>query len=203
MAQARVMFLGDSLVRGDEATIGGHRSFRGRLMQQLIQGNYDVSVVGSQQLAPALGGDPDHEGYTDSTIAAMRARIATILAAPVTVEIIVVCIGWPDVLANTGSIGTAYTGLIDDITTAKSSAKVVMCTLPPYYGRTAGETGALYPAYDTLNAAIRAKTGSNLVLCDLAAMSGGGERQKYLDDLIRESTLPSDALLAGANGNEV
>ena len=63
MAQARVMFLGDSLVRGDEATIGGHRSFRGRLMQQLVQGNYDVSVVGSQQLAPALGVG-HHEPFT-------------------------------------------------------------------------------------------------------------------------------------------
>jgi hypothetical protein len=211
MPTARIMVIGDSLVKGDDATFGGHRTFRGRLQERLIAGNYLIDFVGSQSLAPAVGGvDPNHEGYAlakiDSGTDNIAGKVATILASGVGVDIIVLMLGWEDVLAGTASIGTKYTTLVDSITTAKPSAKVFMCTLPPYYGKTEVETGSTYASYATLNTAIRAKTGANLYLVDIAALAGSSgsasERQAFVDALISQSKRVSDAMV-NVTGNPI
>lgn len=210
MATARIMVIGDSLVRGDDTNAISHRTFRGRLQERLAAGNYLVDFVGSQSLAPAVGGvDPNHEGYANAKIDSgtdnIAGKISTILASGVGVDIIVLMLGWADVIANTASIGTIYGDLVDDITTAKPSAKVFLCTLPPYYGQTETQTGVSYPAYTTLNAAIRAKTGANIALVDIAALAASGstaERTAFVERIISESKKPSDYLRCGPNGEK-
>jgi len=210
MPTARVMVIGDSLVRGDDTNFGSYRTFRGRLQERLAAGNYLVDFVGSQSLAPAVGGvDPNHEGYANAKIDSgtdnIAGKISTILASGVGVDIIVLMLGWADVIANTASIGTIYGDLVDDITTAKPSAKVFLCTLPPYYGQTETQTGVSYPAYTTLNAAIRAKTGANIALVDIAALAASGstaERTAFVERIISESKKPSDYLRCGPNGEK-
>jgi hypothetical protein len=204
MATARIMCLGDSLVVGNEAATLGARSFRGRLQSRIVNGNYLSDFIGTQSSTPAIGGDPDHEGYAGSTIAAMTARIPTILAGGVGVDIIIVLIGWADVIANTGSIGTVYGTLIGDIDAAKPSAEILICTLPPYSGLSTADTGATYPAYATLNTAIRALASGNIAVVDLAAISGSGgstsARTAFLEEIISETKKASDWLRGGPNG---
>jgi lysophospholipase L1-like esterase len=61
------MALGDSLTEGNE-TGSGFRSYRGALVRRLIAAGANVDFIGSQTLAPAIGGDADHEGHSSFTI---------------------------------------------------------------------------------------------------------------------------------------
>jgi hypothetical protein len=207
MPTARIICIGDTLVKGDDATLGGARTFRGRLQSALTNGNYDWNFVGTQSDAPAGGGDPDHEGYAgafiDSTGSAgnnIASRISTILAAPVGVDIIIVLVGWADVIAGTSSIGTKYDAMVNSIVAAKPSAKIFLCTLPPYYNLTESATNGAYGSYATLNTTIRAHAGtSNQFVIDLAALAGGSsstERAVFVDRVIAETKRQSDSLVA-------
>lgn len=195
MAVAKIMVIGDSLARGNDLQFGSFRTFRGKLQSLLTEGNYLVDFVGSQNLQPAVGGtDPNHEGYLSAKIDSgtdnIQGKIATILASGVAVDIIVLMVGWEDVLAGTSSIGGKYSTLVSAITAAKPSAKVFVCTLPPYYNKTEGETGATYADYATLNTTIRGLAGGNVHVIDLAALGGTGsasERQAFVDTLIAQS----------------
>jgi hypothetical protein len=205
MATARIMCIGDSMVIANDTSASGARSFRGRLQQRLTTGGWLWNLIGSQQAAPAVGTDPDHEGYSGSTIAQTTARVPTILAGDIGVDIIIVLVGWVDVLAANVNIATDYNALASAITTAKPSAKVVLCTLPPARGLSPSVTGSTYPAYATVNTAIRALLGGNVTFVDLATQtaSGGGgltERARFLEDVINETKGTSDALRGGSNG---
>lgn len=195
MPVAKIMVIGDSLARGNDLQFGSFRTFRGKLQSLLTEGNYLVDFVGSQNLQPAVGGtDPNHEGYLSAKIDSgtdnIQGKIATILASGVAVDIVVLLVGWEDVLAATSSIGGKYSTLVSAITAAKPSAKVFVCTLPPYYNKTEGETGATYADYATLNTTIRGLAGGNVHVIDLAALGGTGsasERQAFVDTLIAQS----------------
>jgi hypothetical protein len=207
VATARVMLIGDSFVKGNESSTLGYRSFSGRLQESLAAGGYLFDFVGSQLDTPAIGGDAGHEGYAgafiDSTGHAsnnITDKIPTILASGVGVDLIVVLVGWADVLANTSSIGTKYSAMVDDIQAEKPSAKILLCTLPPYWNKTEGETNAAYPAYQTLNAAIRAETGTGVYIVDLAALSSAAgsnaARTVFVEQIIAACKTPSTSLTA-------
>lgn len=195
MPVAKIMAIGDSLARGNDTQFGSFRTFRGKLQSLLTEGNYLTDFVGSQNLAPATGGvDPNHEGYLSAKIDSgtdnIQGKIATILASGVAVDIIVLLVGWEDVLQGTSSIGGKYSTLVSSITAAKPSAKVFLCTLPPYYNKTEAETGVTYASYATLNTTIRGLAGGNVHVIDLAALGGTGsasERQAFVDTLIAQS----------------
>ena len=59
----RLLCLGDSMTSGSENNNGSFRSYRGRLYQLLTSADIDVDFIGVSQMAPAIGGDPDHDGY--------------------------------------------------------------------------------------------------------------------------------------------
>lgn len=195
MPVAKIMAIGDSLARGNDTQFGSFRTFRGKLQSLLTEGNYLTDFVGSQNLAPATGGvDPNHEGYLSAKIDSgtdnIQGKIATILASGVAVDIIILLVGWEDVLQGTSSIGGKYSTLVSSITAAKPSAKVFLCTLPPYYNKTEAETGVTYASYATLNTTIRGLAGGNVHVIDLAALGGTGsasERQAFVDTLIAQS----------------
>lgn len=66
----RIMPLGDSLTQGDDPTkpTTSPQSYRGYLQTSLTEAGYTVDFVGSQQLVPIAGSDPDHEGHGGYTI---------------------------------------------------------------------------------------------------------------------------------------
>jgi hypothetical protein len=205
MPTFRLICIGDSLVKGADTVPGGGRTFRGALQTRLAAGNFLSNFIGRVADAPASGGsDPDHEGYAGAFISSaggspnITGQITAMAAANPAVEGVLVLVGWADVLANTASIGTLYGTMVTDIQTAWSGVAVFICTLPPYYNLTEGATGSAYPAYTTLNTAIRALAGTNKYVVDLAALAGGAatERTAFLERILSETKRESDSLVA-------
>jgi hypothetical protein len=205
MPTFRLICIGDALVKGEDAAPSGARTFRGALQTRLAAGNFLSNFIGRVADAPASGGsDPDHEGYAGAFISSaggspnITGQITAMAAANPAVEGVLVLVGWADVLANTASIGTLYGTMVTDIQTAWSGVAVFICTLPPYYNLTEGATGSAYPAYTTLNTAIRALAGTNKYVVDLAALAGGAatERTAFLERILSETKRESDSLVA-------
>lgn len=203
MAQIKVMCLGDEATRGDEANPGGHRSYRGRLLQRLQAAGYDVDFVGSQTLTPALGGsDGAHEGYigaglTDSIagVASLSSRLSTIFAAN-TPDVVILQAGWQDVVNNPTTIGTRYGTLVEAIEAVLPSARILMTTLTPYRGETESQTNARYSAYQTLNTAIRTLAANNVTgqryLADPAGLTNETDLTIWVQAMIDDVKLQPD-----------
>lgn len=205
MPTFRVICIGDTLVKGQDSTFGGARTFRGSLQTLLTTNNYLINFLGRVADVPAAGGaDPDHEGYAGALIgtAFSGANITAMAAANPTIEAVVVLVGWEDVLANTANIGTVYGTMVTNIQAAWSGVACFLCTLPPYYNKTEAETVTAYAAYGTLNTAIRALAGTNKYIVDLAAMGGAAtsERTAFVETLISETKKVSDHLINVTGG---
>lgn len=191
----RVLCLGDSLTQGAESDSAGFRSYRGALQQMLQEGGYTVDFVGTQLSAPAAGGsDANHDGYGGARMRSadsansIETRLADIRNALGAVDIIILLIGWNDVYSGTANIDTKFTGLLPLIQTGVwSNAKVVLVTLSPEPGKTVSQTGVDYPAYASLNAAIRSSASASRVVADLAALTtttSNTERDAMVEKLL-------------------
>jgi hypothetical protein len=212
MPIGRILCLGDGQTSGLEQSSGGYRSYRGELQRQIATAGYTVDFVGTQSSAPATGGsDGDHDGYIGARMRSadssnsIESRIAAIRTAVGAVDIIVLLIGWEDVLAGTGSIGTKHTELLGLIQTGTwASARIVMPTLSPEAGKSTAQTGSDRPGYATLNTAIRGAASSTRVVADLAGLTANtaGERAAVVDKLIYDATHAPDSTLR-QNGERV
>jgi len=203
MALVKVMCLGDSLTAGDELNPSSFRTYRGRLAQLLQQGGYEFDFIGSQSLTPAIGGDPNHEGYggagIDTTIGgvlSISARLSTIFSGGSIPDVIVLLLGWNDVFNAPTNIATRYETLVDTIETYAPSAKLLLCTLPPARGLTETQTNSAYSAYQSLNTKIRtlaAASGSDgRYLADLAARSSETDLTLWVQGIIDDVKLQPD-----------
>lgn len=184
----KLIFIGDSYVRGDDATAGSFRSWRGKALADLAAASLTVDSVGREVL-PSAGRpqDPEHEGHAnaristttnniadrlDAMVAAAGGTSTQITAGPGRVEAAVLMVGLTDYQSEPSGIADRYSALFANLQADLPTAVIVPVTLPPRQGLTEGGTGAAFPGYAALNARIRqiAATTYNVRLADGAAL---------------------------------
>jgi lysophospholipase L1-like esterase len=185
---ARILALGDSMTVGAEADPNGFRAYRGRLFALLGAAGYNVDFAGTQRLAPAIGGDPDHDGYGGAFIGPggssnnLADKLPAILSA-VEPDIIILALGWNSVYNEPSVAASKYRDLVNRIAAAKPNAHIVVATLSPQRGQTEAQTNADLSAYAALNSAARslasASTTDRIHLADYAA--AGFQGSEYWD----------------------
>lgn len=157
----RIMFLGDSLTAGSEGNAGSYRTYRGRTLADLAAAGLTFDAIGLQVSQPAIGGDPDHEGYGGAFISHpsdtnnLLGRLPNIMAAAGALDVIVLMVGWNDTYNYSTNIADRYSALFSEIRRYRPSATIVVCTLTPQQGQTEAQTASAYPAYGALNTRIR------------------------------------------------
>jgi GDSL-like Lipase/Acylhydrolase family/Putative Ig domain len=195
MAVGKIICIGDSLVRGDETNVAGHRSLRGPLQSLLASAGYTVDFIGREYSLPVGGTDGDHEGYggarmdsSDDATNSIEGRVSAMRTAAGPVDIIVLYIGWNDVYNATASIATKYSDLLTTIRAGDwASAKLVLVTLHPEPNKTAAQTGSDYAEYALLNTQIRSEADTNHRVADLAALTTGNDRSALVETLIYDA----------------
>lgn len=198
-----VLCLGDQFTVGQEALADGYRSYRGTLQTQLATaGITSLDFVGPNSDRPASGGtDGDHAGYANARIDStgsstnnLTDRLSALKTAFPAVDLVVLYVGWGDVINTPASIGARYTSLLSAIQSgAWATTKVVCCTLHPSPGQTEAQTGGVYAAYATLNATIRALCAAaptTRILADLAALTGADQAAFVERIIYRAQTRP-------------
>jgi hypothetical protein len=174
----RVGLWGGNQTAGDEGNFDGpnsYRSYRGQLQQLMSGAGYTIDYIGARSNVPAVGGDPDHDGYSGALISTTTnnwaARRAAVISGAGTLGAAVFYIGWDDVVGAASGIADRYTAEIAAIRAAAPSLPLVLCTLTPRQGETEAQTNAALPAYAALNTRIRATpaTVSNTRVADCAA----------------------------------
>jgi hypothetical protein len=184
----KIIFIGDSYVRGDDATAGSFRSFRGKALSDLAAGGLSVDSVGREVLASAgRPQDPEHEGHANARISTTANNIANrldaivaaaggtstqITAGPGRVEAAVLMLGLTDYESEPTGIADRFSTLFANVQADLPTAVIVPVTLPPRQGLTEGGTGSAFPGYAALNARIRqiAATTYNVRLADGASL---------------------------------
>lgn len=157
----RIMFLGDSLTLGDDHIAGRFRTYRGRTLADLAAAGLSIDAIGMQYRPPAIGGDPDCEGYGGAFISHpsdsnnIQSRLPNIMAAAGTLDIVVLMAGWNDCYNYTTNIADRYTTLVNAVRAAQPSATIIVCTITPQQGETEAQTAAGIPAYGALNTRVR------------------------------------------------
>ncbi len=185
---ARILPLGDSMTAGHEYDPLRFRSYRGPLYALLGSAGFKVDFVGTQQMMPAMGGDPDHDGYggawigpggSDNTI---TARLPGIFAA-LDPDIVILAMGWNSVYNEPAVAASKYRDLVNRIAAAKPNAHIVVATLSPQRGQTEAQTNADVAGYAALNATARslasASTTDRIHLADYAM--AGFQDAEYWD----------------------
>jgi lysophospholipase L1-like esterase len=178
---ARILVFGDSMTSGDEANPTGYRAYRGYLFQRLQAAGFAVDFIGSRKLVPAVGGDPDHDGYPGELIGpdplgldpvTLYDRLPAALEVSGEPDVVVMAFGWNSVNFRSQYAAQRYQGIVDLVRQRKPAAKLILATLPPQQGKTEAQTNAL-PGYQAFNAMARdlanASSGDNLYLADYAA----------------------------------
>jgi hypothetical protein len=196
---AEILCLGDEFVVGDEASSNGYRSFRGELQLLLSNGNYLWNFAGTQSSSPASGGlDPDHCGFAGDSIDTTVARLSSIRSTISSCSIIIVMVGWKDVLDGNASATGDYTTLVNNLVSATNwpTAKLVLCTLPPQVGKTEAQTGTTYPVYSSLNTHIRSLASASRIIADLASVTGASA-SALLDLAIYDAQTAPDTYVTG------
>jgi hypothetical protein len=176
------------MTAGDETTAGSSRSYRGRLYQRLVAAGYQVDFVGTQRVTPAIGGDPDHDGYGGAFIGPGGSsnniwdRVDGILAAT-DPDVIVMALGWNSVYNEPSVAAAKYRDLVERVRTSRPTAHVVVATLSPQRGQTEQQTASQISSYADLNATARALAAQSSTdrvhLADYAA--AGFVSAEYLD----------------------
>lgn len=179
-ATKRLMFLGDSNTLGSEQLSTGYRSFRGKVLADLAAAGLNIDAIGLRQSTPAIGGDPDCEGYGGAFISHpsdtnnLFGRLPNIMAAAGTLDIVVLMAGWNDVYNYSTNVPDRWaTQLFSEVRRYQPNAAIVVCTLPPQRGETEAQTAATYPHYGALNTRIRQtaqQAGVLLADCATAAL---------------------------------
>jgi hypothetical protein len=184
----KIIFIGDSNVRGDDSTAGSFRSFRGKALSDLAAAGLSVDSVGREVL-PSAGRlqDPEHEGHADARISTttnnvtdrLDAMIAAaggastqITAGPGRIEAAVLMLGLTDYQSEPTGIADRFSGLFADVQAALPTADLIVTTLPPRQGLTEAATGAAFPGYAALNSRIRQIAASTygVTLADVASL---------------------------------
>ncbi len=167
----RIMFMGDSLTAGDDSVEGRFRTYRGRALADLAAAGLVVDAIGTQSRPPAIGGDPDCEGYGGAFISHpvdannLLGRLPAMMAAAGPLDLVVLMVGWNDVYNQPARTAERYTELFD--------ACFVVCTLTPQRGESEAQTAAGYAAYAAVNSRVRqtAATQAGVTLADCASLS--------------------------------
>ncbi len=185
----RIWALGDSMTGGYEDNPSGYRSYRGTLFMMLQAAGYQIDFVGTRSLMPAVGGDPDNDGYPGAFIGPdgdtnnLDDKLNTLLPA-INADIIILAFGWNSVFHESSSVvPIKYRNLVTRIAVAKPNAHLVVATLSPYKGLTEAQTSAQLSSYSALNDMARtlghASESDKIHLADLA--SGGFVSGDYWD----------------------
>jgi len=172
----RVILLGDDFIRGDETTLGS-RSIRGRVIADMATAGQPIDAVGRQQLVPAIGGDPDHEGwagvYLTTTSDTLSTRVPVVTQVIGAVDAVVLMAGLADYVNAPLGIADRFEALLNTVRSSQPAADIIICTLPPRQGLTEAQTNAAFSGYADLNARIRTLAASNygVTLADCATAS--------------------------------
>lgn len=174
----RILPLGDSMTAGSEADPAGFRSFRGALYRRLVDAGVSVDFIGSQASIPAIGGDPDHAGYSGAWIGPggssnnLSDRLPAERVRP-DPDIIILAMGWNSVYRESGVAGAKYRNFVTLIAREMPESQLVLATLSPQRGQTEQQSAAELPGYLDLNQVARemanASQSDRLHLADLAA----------------------------------
>lgn len=184
----RILALGDSMTAGHEYDPARFRSYRGRLFLLLTAAGYKTDFVGTQQMTPATGGDPDHDGYGGAWIGpggwsnTLTDKLPAILQA-VDPDIIILALGWNSVYNEPSLAGPKYREFVNRVAAAKPNAHIVVATLSPQRGQTQAQTNADVAGYESLNAVARSLASASptdrIHLADYA--SAGFQDSDYWD----------------------
>jgi hypothetical protein len=184
----RILALGDSMTVGHEYDPTRFRSYRGRLYELLTAAGYKTDFVGTQQMTPAIGGDPDHDGYSGAWIGpggatnTLTDKLPVILQA-VDPDIIILALGWNSVYNEPSLAGAKYRDFVNRVAAAKPNAHIVVATLSPQRGQTQAQTNANLAGYQSLNAVARSLASASptdrIHLADYA--SAGFQDSEYWD----------------------
>lgn len=156
----RILALGDSMTAGHEYDPTRFRSYRGRLYLLLTAAGYKTDFVGTQQMMPATGGDPDHDGYGGAWIGPggstnnLTDKLPAILQA-VDPDVIILALGWNSVYNEPSVAGAKYRDFVNRVAAAKPNAHIVVATLSPQRGQTEAQTNADVAGYASLNTVAR------------------------------------------------
>ena len=185
---ARILPLGDSMTVGHEDDPTRFRAYRGSLFQMLAAAGYRTDFVGTQQMMPATGGDPDHDGYGGAWIGPggsgwnLTDMLPRIMPA-VDPDIIILALGWNSVYNEPAVAGAKYRDFVNRIMAAKPNAHIVVATLSPQQGQTEAQTNAAVPGYQAFNTVARsmasASSTDRIYLADYAA--AGFPASEYFD----------------------
>jgi lysophospholipase L1-like esterase len=185
---ARILALGDSMTAGHEDDPTRFRSYRGKLFALLVAAGYKVDFVGTQKMTPAVGGDPDHDGYGGAWIGPggstnnLTDKLPGILAA-VDPDIIILAFGWNSVYNEASVAGAKYRDFVNRVAAAKPNAHIVVATMSPQRGQTEARSSAELPGYAAINSVARsiasASTTDRIHLADYA--SAGFQDSEYWD----------------------
>ena len=164
---------------GGEGNATSFRSSRGALHQLLQAAGHDTDFVGTLSLRPAIGGDPDHNGYGGAQLGPggssnnIHDRLDGILAAVGDVDVVVLAMGWNSAYQEPSYAASKYEGLVRKLMTLRPSATIVLATLSPQRAETEQQTNLQLSGYRELNARARqlanASPSDKLILADLAA----------------------------------
>ncbi len=155
----------------------------------LRDAGYQIDFVGTNQSTPAVGGDPDNDGYGGAFIGPggsannLDGKLDSLLPA-IEADIVILAFGWNSVYNEPSGVGaTKYAALVDRIAAAKPNAHLIVATLSPQKGQTEEQTNSQLPGYYALNEVARslANTSHNgrIHLADFAA--GGFVAAEYWD----------------------
>lgn len=169
------------MTSGSENTPGSFRSYRGRLYQLLINAGIDVDFVGTSYMMPAIGGDPDHDGYGGAYIGPggnsnnLWDRLPVVLGSSVDPDIIIMAFGWNSVYNEPGEAASKYQGIVNQVSAVKPAAKLMLATLSPQRGETQAQSNGSVPSFQSLNDVARsmanASANDNLFVADFASAS--------------------------------
>jgi hypothetical protein len=167
------------MTAGSEANATAYRSYRGSLYQMLKSAGHDVDFVGTQQQQPAVGGDPDHDGYGGAQIGPgggsnnLSDQVSDILARVGNANVIILALGWNSAYQEPAYAATKYENLVRKISGLRPDATLVLATLSPQRAETEQQTNSQLTGYRDLNAKARALANASpydkLILADLAA----------------------------------
>lgn len=184
---AKIMPLGADFTRGNETdpAPGASKSYRGSLYQLLSSNGYKFDAIGSQSLAPSVGGDPDHEAINGASIGPdanpvnIYDRIPTILGQAVNPDIIIMALGYGTVIAEGAAAAAKYEGLVNRIKQARPGAKLLLATLHRYCGGTESFSETSVPGYGAFNAKVKelanASATDNVYFVDLETTFDSGD----------------------------
>ena len=169
------------MTSGSENTPGSFRSYRGRLQQLLSNANIDVDFIGTSHMTPAIGGDPDHEGYggafigPNGSVNNLWDKLPVALGSSVDPDIVIMAFGWNSVYNEPTLVADKYQAIVNQVALIKPSAHLILATLSPQKGETQAQSNLAVPGFQALNDRARslasASTTDKLYLADYAAVT--------------------------------